>query len=199
MPLVHWSHALIILIVNPRWNAYHILYSWLGCFFLELSLQNLLVFRKTSFWNVQSVQTQKFELMNEQISDISIRIFIVYNTVACSIWSESRTRQRGSGLTPRRRHRSRRCTRPRSVILPTAHRPSVIEPVPVSTANCSNRTFTAMATRFCVKSLSELIPGNPNDRRSTMANFICQFHFSRDFNASCDGLQSVGQFAVDGT
>jgi hypothetical protein len=55
-----------------------------------------------------------------------------------------------------------------------------------------------MAIRVGVKCLSELIPGDPKDRKHTMANIICQFQFKRDFDANRDGLQSTGQFAVNG-
>ncbi|KAH8910551.1 hypothetical protein BR93DRAFT_964421 [Coniochaeta sp. PMI_546] len=56
-----------------------------------------------------------------------------------------------------------------------------------------------MATRVYVTCLSELIPGNATERRTTMANIICEFQFKRDFDKSHDSLQSFGQYAVDGS
>ena len=55
-----------------------------------------------------------------------------------------------------------------------------------------------MATRVYVKCTSELVPGNPKERRLTMANIMCQYKFGRDFDANCDGFLSLGQYAVDG-
>ncbi|KAL1865596.1 hypothetical protein VTK73DRAFT_5135 [Phialemonium thermophilum] len=56
-----------------------------------------------------------------------------------------------------------------------------------------------MATRIYVKCTSDLIPGEPENRRTTLANIVCRFQLERDFDEDCDGLHSAGQYMVDGT
>lgn len=54
-----------------------------------------------------------------------------------------------------------------------------------------------MATRILVKCLSDVIPGEAIDRRTTIANIVCQHRFRRDYDNSTDGLHSAGQYMLD--
>lgn len=54
-----------------------------------------------------------------------------------------------------------------------------------------------MASRILVKCTSELIPGNPVQRDTEMANIICMHEWDRDFDGHSDTLSSLGQYAVD--
>ncbi|KAJ2896969.1 hypothetical protein MKZ38_005068 [Zalerion maritima] len=54
-----------------------------------------------------------------------------------------------------------------------------------------------MATRILVQCHSQDIPGEPNERRTIMANIICQHKWHRAFDKGQDRLQSLGQFCYD--
>lgn len=56
-----------------------------------------------------------------------------------------------------------------------------------------------MPSRIYVKCWSEQIPGNPYDRRKTMANIMCEHVVGRDFDPSRDYMRSVGMYFVDGS
>ncbi|EPE02384.1 hypothetical protein F503_03969 [Ophiostoma piceae UAMH 11346] len=51
-----------------------------------------------------------------------------------------------------------------------------------------------MATRILVQCRSQTIPGEPENRRATMANVICNFKWKRLFDKDQDRIRSYGQF-----
>lgn len=56
-----------------------------------------------------------------------------------------------------------------------------------------------VATRIVVKSQSQLIPGEPIERRQIMANLICNHEWNRDFDNNQDHFTSLGLYDADDT
>ncbi|AEO60363.1 hypothetical protein MYCTH_2309539 [Thermothelomyces thermophilus ATCC 42464] len=54
-----------------------------------------------------------------------------------------------------------------------------------------------MATRILVQCHSQDIPGDPKERRTTMANIICKHVWHRPFDEAQDRLQSLGQYRIE--
>ncbi|OAA60962.1 hypothetical protein SPI_04986 [Niveomyces insectorum RCEF 264] len=54
-----------------------------------------------------------------------------------------------------------------------------------------------MAKRILVQCRSHDIPGEPDERRTTMANIVCEHTWNRPFDKDQDRVQSSGQYRYD--